>query len=115
MEKASLGSMLGAFTGDSIGSMLEFASGLQDNEKVAEALRMPGGGPFNVSPGQVTDDSELAMCLMRGLLAGEGKLDLFQHCIFYGHWVQYGPFDIGQTTENGLKHCSIAHPDPKKP
>ena len=50
------------------------------------AMDMPGGGCFNVSPGQVTDDSELAMCLMRGLLAGEGKLDLFYHCVYYGHW-----------------------------
>ena len=42
------------------------------------AMDMPGGGCFNVSPGQVTDDSELAMCLMRGLLAGEGKLDILR-------------------------------------
>ena len=27
-------------------------------------MRMPGGGVFNVGPGQVTDDSELAMCLL---------------------------------------------------
>ena len=56
---------------------------------------MPGGGLYGVAPGQITDDSELAMSMMRGLLAGEGKLDLFYHCVYYGHWFQYGPFDIG--------------------
>lgn len=33
-----------------------------------ECMKMNGGGPFNLAPGQVTDDSELAMCLMDGLL-----------------------------------------------
>ena len=55
------------------------------------------------------------MSQMRGLLAGEGKLDLFYHCVYYGHWYQYGPFDIGQTTENGLRHCVPSEPDPSKP
>ena len=29
---------------------------------------MNGGGPWNLCPGQITDDSELALCLMKGLL-----------------------------------------------
>ena len=33
-------------------------------------MRMPGGGPFRLAPGQITDDSELAMCLMWGLIEG---------------------------------------------
>jgi ADP-ribosylglycohydrolase len=28
---------------------------------------MPGGGPFGLDPGQITDDSELAMCMMQGI------------------------------------------------
>ena len=35
-------------------------------------MQMPGGGYWDIYPGQVTDDSELAMCQMRGLLAGNG-------------------------------------------
>ena len=31
-------------------------------------MQMPGGGPFNIGPGQITDDSELAMCLMQGIV-----------------------------------------------
>ena len=31
-------------------------------------MQWPGGGPHGVAPGQITDDSELAMCLMWGLL-----------------------------------------------
>ena len=43
--------MLGAFIGDSIGSLLEFAVGDQTHEAVQKALSMPGGGLFGVSPG----------------------------------------------------------------
>jgi len=30
---------------------------------------MPGGGYFNVGPGQITDDSELAMCQLWAIVA----------------------------------------------
>jgi len=63
---------------------------------------MRGGGFWKVQPGQVTDDSELAMCLLRGLVAGRGKLDLFQVALYYGHWIFTGPFDMGSTVGNGL-------------
>ena len=61
---------MGAFIGDSIGEYLEFKMGVLTREKVDQALSMEGGGHWNVAPGQVTDDSELAMCLMRGLIDG---------------------------------------------
>ena len=31
-------------------------------------MQMKGGGPWNLCAGQITDDSELAMSLMNGLL-----------------------------------------------
>ena len=31
-------------------------------------MDMPGGGPFNLGSGQITDDGELAMCLMQGII-----------------------------------------------
>ena len=82
-QKASLGSMLGAFIGDSLGSYLEFEIGKLETTEIAKAMTMPGGGCWEVQPGQVTDDSELAMCQLRGLLAGQGKFDIYQHCLYY--------------------------------
>ena len=39
-------------------------------------MQMPGGGPFNLARGQPTDDSELAMCSLAGLVAANaGKKD----------------------------------------
>ena len=114
-QKACLATMLGAFIGDSLGSYTEFIRGDAPNEEVEQAMLMPGGGVWQLSPGQITDDSELAMCQLRALLAGEGKFDHFHLALYYGYWVHYGPFDIGGTTANGLgplKNC-IHNPDPR--
>ena len=34
---------------------------------------MNGGGPLKTGPGQITDDSELAMCLLHGLNSFDEK------------------------------------------
>ena len=61
-KNRSEGSILGAFIGDSIGSALEFRQKCS-KEDVAMAMTMPGHvKPWYLEPGQVTDDSELAMC-----------------------------------------------------
>lgn len=87
--------MLGAFIGDSIGSYLEFKTGKQELRAALKGMQMPGGGAWKLQPGQVSDDSELAMCQMRGLLAGQGQLDPFYLAFYYGHWIDKEPFDIG--------------------
>ena len=61
-DKACLGSMLGAFIGDTLGSYREFERGDCPDHFIEEAMQMPGGGCWDLMPGQVTDDSELAMC-----------------------------------------------------
>ena len=87
--------MLGAFLGDSIGSYVEFRRGTISANDVNFAMIMPGGGHWKLNSGQITDDSELAMCQLRGLLAGQGKFDPFHICLYYGYWMHYGPFDLG--------------------
>ena len=64
------GCILGAFIGDACGSYNEFNRFILSEEKMDECMQMPGGGPFKLASGQITDDSELAMCLMWGLIEG---------------------------------------------
>ena len=96
------GSILGAFVGDSIGSYLEFKKTVT-SEDADKALNMPGGGPFSLSPGQITDDSEFAICLLYGLLDGKGRLSLDKIAYHYFKWLTSPPFDIGATCFGGLK------------
>ena len=78
-------------------------------------MTMPGGGTWSLAPGQITDDSELAMCQLRGLVAGNGKFDAFQIARYYGYWIYTGPFDCGRTTAQGLGPLAKCrdNPDPQ--
>lgn len=96
----ALGGFLGALIGDSVGSFLEFTT-LPSQQMIDQALTMPGGGCWDLAPGQITDDGELTLCLARGLLHG-GDDPLENIAGFYLDWLESPPFDIGQTTRNGL-------------
>ena len=73
-ESYAKGCILGAFIGDSIGSYNEFGLFELEEDKLHYVMKMPGGGPHKIGAGQVTDDSELAMCLMKGLINAESHL-----------------------------------------
>lgn len=66
-------------------------------------MTMPGGGAFELGQGQVTGVIELEMCLIRGLLEGEGKLNMDAVSRFYGKWVRSNPFKFGITMSRALR------------
>lgn len=68
MENAVFGSILGAFIGDACGSFYEFSSIPANSQTMEQCMNMPGGGPHRTGPGQITDDSEMAMALLWGLI-----------------------------------------------
>ena len=67
-EDLAHGCIIGAFLGDAIGATLEFIKYRPDHNEIMNALTVPGGGYWKVGPGQVTDDSELAMCLLQAIV-----------------------------------------------
>ena len=85
-QDRSIGCILGAFVGDSLGSYFEFKHGEQNEREVEKYMRMEGGGTYRLASGQITDDSELAICLMRGLIDGNGKLNTAIIAKYYSEW-----------------------------
>ena len=61
-QERAFGCILGAFVGDACGSYNEFATQVATEAFMDECMKMNGGGPWKLAPGQITDDSELAMC-----------------------------------------------------
>jgi ADP-ribosyl-[dinitrogen reductase] hydrolase len=106
-------SVIGAFIGDAIGAYLEFSKDVT-YEMVEKAFKIEGGGPWNVGPGQVTDDSEMAMCLLHSLNCQDKdnlknlrcgmkySLNLNEIQKYFGMWFNSSPFDMGSTTYTGL-------------
>ncbi len=98
---AALGAILGALVGDAAGAPLEFMSPPPTVADAQRALTMPGGGVWRVAPGQITDDGELTMCLLRAL-AADPHFKLETIAREYADWVRSNPYDIGNTTRLGL-------------
>jgi ADP-ribosyl-[dinitrogen reductase] hydrolase len=62
------GALLGLAAGDAVGTTLEFRS-----RGSFEPLEdMVGGGPFDLEPGQWTDDTSMALCLAASLVHCQG-------------------------------------------
>jgi ADP-ribosyl-[dinitrogen reductase] hydrolase len=98
------GALLGLATGDAVGTTVEFAP----PGSFAPVTDMVGGGPFDLRPGQWTDDTAMALCLAESLVA-TGGFDLTDQLERYLRWYRDGHlsstgayFDIGNATAAAL-------------
>ncbi len=98
------GSLCGLAAGDALGTTLEFRA-----PGTFEPLTdMIGGGPFRLKPGEWTDDTSMALCLAKSLIACEGA-NLTDQLERYTRWYREGYlsstgqcFDIGNTVRKAL-------------
>jgi ADP-ribosyl-[dinitrogen reductase] hydrolase len=99
-----LGAMLGLAVGDALGTTLEFKTPGQF-EPISDIV---GGGPFQLEPGQWTDDTSMALCLSESLLACHGfdavdQMRRYLRWVDEGHWSSTGRcFDAGITVRRAL-------------
>ena len=68
---------------------MEFLGHVPSSEEVSRAITMPGGGAHKVAPGQITDDTEMALCLAHAL-AADSHFSLQRHV----DWYKYGTMVI---------------------
>lgn len=102
---SSYGLVYGQLIGDALGGRYEFKSSKEVMiQTYKDAVKEPyptlpilGGGPFNLAPGQVTDDSELALVLLESL-ARNGTYNREDVVKGYKSWLESDPFDIGNAT-----------------
>lgn len=93
------GALLGAFVGDALGVPLEFETNVTEQD-VKQAIKLSGGGFHRVAPGQISDDSELALASLYGLLDSRGMSEqerLDKIATMYCRWIRSSPFDRGLT------------------
>lgn len=105
------GVLFGLCVGDALGTTLEFTK--PSATPLPALVRGPhrtmiGRGPFSVSPGQVTDDTQMACCLAASLMA-RGHLDLEDVTSRYLGWRLYA-FDIGNQTSTALSQLALGVP-----
>lgn len=96
------GAWLGQFTGDALGSMVEFMPARTIRERYPEGLRIIGPSPvWGTVAGQPTDDSEMALVLARSLLA-QGSFDQEAVARGYVGRIESAPFDVGNTVQQAV-------------
>src|SRR3954447_21143612 len=97
--------MLGLAAGDAVGTTVEF----DPPGSFSPIDDMIGGGPFQLKPGEWTDDTSMALCLASSLVAKNG-FDAQDQMERYVRWWREGYlsvkdycFDIGSTVSSALR------------
>lgn len=96
--------MLGALVGDAAGAVLEFLDRTPSADEISHAMSMPGGGVYELAPGQITDDGEMAIALASAMAAHGGKYVAKTVAMAYVDWAESNPFDIGMATRQAFAH-----------
>ena len=101
LERAT-GALWGQAVGDALGTTVEFQTeqGIVSRRPSAWPHELIGEGPFQLIPGQVTDDTELALCLARSLVVG--RYDEEDVAGAYARWRRSEPFDCGMATDTAF-------------
>lgn len=98
----ALGAFLGLAAGDALGATLEFLSPRDVRWVYPNGLReIVGGGAFNWAPGETTDDTAMALCVARGILAAGKNAPVGDIVNAVGEefvrWADSRPKDMGNT------------------
>jgi ADP-ribosyl-[dinitrogen reductase] hydrolase len=100
----ALGAVLGLAVGDALGTTVEFKA----RGTFPPVTGMTGSGPFNLKPGEWTDDTSMALCLLDSL-AHDPRLDERDLMDRFVRWWRHGEnsvtgrcFDIGNATRAAL-------------
>jgi len=97
----ALGAYLGFACGDALGATVEFMSPKQIQKRHGVHSEMIGGGWLGLEPGQVTDDTQMALALGQALIANRGWNGKAVADNFVA-WLDGKPPDVGHTCGRGI-------------
>jgi len=61
--------LLGLAIGDALGATVEFMTAGEIQATYGKLRKMVGGGWLRLRPGQVTDDTQMSLCVARSIVA----------------------------------------------
>jgi ADP-ribosyl-[dinitrogen reductase] hydrolase len=107
MRNKIAGAIYGFAIGDAMGATTEFMTEQQIKQKFGKVTDIIGGGWLNLKAGEITDDTQMTMCVMNALMRTLGENDPLGYFFMtecrreFIKWYKSGPKDVGG-------QCSIA-------
>jgi len=102
------GCLLGLACGDALGAPLELLSGADIRAQYGRVTEMLGGGWLHLRAGQVTDDTQLMLCVLESHLetGGFNPQDIADRFL---EWYRGAPLDIGSMTREACENLLFGY------
>lgn len=101
-ENRAIAAYLGLAIGDALGSSVEFMTPAEIRHQHGMHRDLLGGGWLRLRPGQVTDDTTMALALGEAILACGGRVEALAVAQAFDAWMRARPVDIGNTVRRSL-------------
>lgn len=117
------GAIYGFAIGDAMGATTEFMSEEQIKKNFGKVTDIIGGGWLNLKAGEVTDDTQMSMCVMNALMRTLNEHDPMGYSFMmecrkeFIKWYKSGPKDVGGQCARAInymmngKHLGMYHED----
>jgi ADP-ribosyl-[dinitrogen reductase] hydrolase len=102
VEERGRAAFLGAAIGDALGATTEFMTPMEIRTKYGVHKKIVGGGWLHLKAGDVTDDTEMSLCIARAF-RDSGGWDLTAIARNFVAWMKSRPIDIGATCAKGIR------------
>ena len=104
---------IGMAIGDALGATVEFMTPSEIASKYGTFKEVLGGGWLRLKPGQVTDDTQMALCIARAVISSQ-TWSREAIAANFGAWLKSRPVDCGDTCRKGIRayllHGSLETP-----
>ena len=101
VQSRAQASLLGMAIGDALGATVEFMTPTEIKQTHGVLTDIQGGGWLQLKPGQVTDDTQMSLCIARSIVAcGWSPRDIAER---FAQWLRSKPPDVGGTCRRGIR------------
>jgi len=93
---------VGLAVGDALGATVEFFTASEVRAQFGVHRNIVGGGWLRLHPGEVTDDTEMSLCIARAI-TDSGAFSRRAIADRFAAWLKGRPTDVGSTCRKGIR------------
>lgn len=106
IQSRARAAFVGLAIGDALGAPVEFMTASEISARHGVLREIVGGGWLRLKPGQVTDDTDMSLCVARAIVAANGWT-LRGIAEQFAAWLKSKPVDVGDTCRRGIRNFML--------